>query len=190
MELRARDRLGFKLHGGKRAVLEYRSRNGCRIGALLDHLGCEPHAAGIGVLILEATGIGDQARVAARDQIAGTRDAEHPRKLPDKQGGGSGIGVHVDRFAHTLVDRMMVDGERGLRAIEDAARRLADALARGNVHADEGADRAVILARRHHIGSSRQQLQQVLLDGLVLDQHAGHALAELAQRGGKAELGA
>ena len=85
---------------------------------------------------------------------------------------------------------MMVDGERGLRAIEDAARRLSDALARGNVHADEGSDRAVVLACRHHIGGSRQQLQQVLLDGLVLNQHAGHALAELAQRGGKTELGA
>ena len=85
---------------------------------------------------------------------------------------------------------MVVDGERGQRTIEDAARRLSDALTRGNVHADEGSDRAVVLARRHHIGGTRQQLQQVLLDWLVLDQHAGHALAKLTQRGGKAELGA
>ena len=85
---------------------------------------------------------------------------------------------------------MVIDGERCLRAIEDAARRLPDALARRHVNADERADRAVELACRHHIGCAGQQLRQVRLDGLVLDQHAGDALAKLAQRGGKAELGA
>ena len=67
---------------------------------------------------------------------------------------------------------------------------MPDALARRHVHADERAYRAVELACRHQIGCARQQLRQVRLDGLVLDQHAGDALAELTQRGGKAELGA
>lgn len=61
--------------------------------------------------------------------------------FPDKHRGRCGIGVGIAYVAHALGHRMMVDGKRCASRIQQAARFLPDALAGGDVHADEDIDR-------------------------------------------------